>query len=110
MLWNQEPELDGWWDLQVPGDTDRGTSSQGPQGTKEQEGESIILLKNPPPCPKSPPPPQNLAIDNEGAPILLLTSKNFIKIPKKTTQANLIINKIFENTGLLTKRIFIYAL
>ena len=32
-------------------------------------------------------PPQDFAIDNEGAPILLLTSKNFIKIPKKTTQA-----------------------
>ena len=37
------------------------------------------LLKNPP--------PQDFAIDNEGAPIMLLTSKNFVKVPKQTTKA-----------------------
>ena len=37
---------------------------------------------------KSPPPhPQNFAIDNQGAPVLLLKSKSFMTIPKKTTQA-----------------------
>ena len=36
------------------------------------------------PAEKSPP---LFDIDNEGASILLLTSKNFVKIPKKTTQA-----------------------
>ena len=40
-----------------------------------------VLLKNPPP------PPQDFAIDNEDAPIMLLTSKNFVKVPKQTTKA-----------------------
>ena len=33
------------------------------------------------------PPPQNFAIDKQGAPVLLLTSKTFITIPKRTTHA-----------------------
>ena len=42
--------------------------------------------KSPPPC-KETPLPQDFAIDNEGAPILLLTSRHFVTVPKKTTQA-----------------------
>ncbi len=42
--------------------------------------------KSPPPV-RKPPPPQDFAIDNEGAPVMLLTSKNFVTIPKRTTQA-----------------------
>ena len=44
------------------------------------------LIKTPRRPVEKSPPPQDFAIDNEGAPILLLTSKNFVKIPKKTTQ------------------------
>ncbi len=30
---------------------------------------------------------KDFAIDNEGAPVMLLTSKNFVTIPKRTTKA-----------------------
>ena len=45
------------------------------------------LAKTPRRPVEKPPPPQDFAIDDKGAPVLLLTSKNFEMIPKKTTQA-----------------------
>ena len=45
------------------------------------------LIKTPRRSFEKSPPPQDFAIDNEGAPVMLLTSKNFVTIPKQTTRA-----------------------